>query len=89
MTARRLVWRYIETRDHRVMRRVNRWRAPRWLRVWMIWSSRLGNGWVWYSIGIVLLLFGGDVRYTAFAASVTAAAATMAGLMRCVRPPRP
>ena len=32
MTAKRMVWQFIETRDHRVMRRVNRWRAPRWLR---------------------------------------------------------
>ena len=65
MTARKVVWQYIETRDFRVMRRVNRWRAPRWLRIWMIWSSRLGDGWVWYSIGITLLLFGGDLRFAA------------------------
>ncbi len=57
MTARRMVWQYIEARDHRVMRRVNRWRAPRWLRVWMIWASRLGDGWIWYSVGITLLFW--------------------------------
>jgi undecaprenyl-diphosphatase len=78
MTARRMVWQFIEARDHRVMRRVNHWRAPRWLRIWMIWATRLGDGWIWYSTGIALLLFGGDLRFTAVAASVTAEAATVA-----------
>src|SRR5579863_1156021 len=78
MTPRRMVWQFIENRDHKVMRRVNRWRAPRWLRVWMIWSSRLGDGWIWYSIGITLLLFGGDLRFAAFGAAASAEAATVA-----------
>jgi undecaprenyl-diphosphatase len=77
MTARRMVWQFIEARDHRVMRRVNRWRAPRWLRVWMIWSTRLGDGWIWYTVGITLLLFGGDLRFIAFAASASAEIATV------------
>jgi undecaprenyl-diphosphatase len=72
-----MVWQYIEARDHRVMRRVNRWRAPRWLRVWMIWSTRLGDGWIWYSTGIILLLFGGDTRFAAFAACASAEAITV------------
>jgi undecaprenyl-diphosphatase len=78
MTTRRMVWRFIEARDHRVMRRLNRWRAPRWLRVWMVWSTRLGDGWIWYTVGIALLLFGGDMRFIAFGASATAVAATIA-----------
>jgi undecaprenyl-diphosphatase len=84
MTARRMVWQFIEARDHRVMRRVNRWRAPRWLRVWMVWSTRLGDGWIWYTVGITLLLFGGDMRYIAFGASSTAVAATIV-LFRAVK----
>ena len=78
MTAKRMVWQYIEARDHRVMRQVNRWRAPRWLRIWMIWSTRLGDGWIWYSIGITLLLLGGEFRFAAFAASASAVAVTIA-----------
>jgi undecaprenyl-diphosphatase len=78
MTARRAVWHFIEARDHRVMRRLNHWRAPRWLRVWMVLATRLGDGWIWYSVGIALLLFGGDLRFTACAASATAEAATVA-----------
>jgi undecaprenyl-diphosphatase len=77
MTAKRAVWEFIQARDHQVMRRVHRWRAPRWLRVWMVFASRLGDGWIWYSVGIVLLLFGGDLRFIAFAASATAEAATV------------
>ena len=56
MTARRMVWEFIQTRDYQVMRKVHRWRPPRWLRFWMIASTRLGDGWVWYSVGIALLL---------------------------------
>jgi len=78
MTTRRMVWQFIESRDHAVMRRVNRWRAPRWLRVWMVFSTRLGDGWIWYSIGIALLLLGGEYRFTAFAAAASAEVATVA-----------
>jgi undecaprenyl-diphosphatase len=72
MTAKRMVWQFIETRDHRIMRRVNHWSAPRWLRIWMIWSTRLGDGWIWYSIGVSVLLFGGKSRFEAFGASAIA-----------------
>jgi undecaprenyl-diphosphatase len=43
----------------------------------MIASTRLGDGWVWYSVGIALLLFGGDMRFIAFAAAASAEAATV------------
>ncbi len=42
MTVTRSVWGFIERRDHRVMRRMNRWRAPRWIRYWMIGFSAIG-----------------------------------------------
>jgi undecaprenyl-diphosphatase len=79
-----MVWQFIEARDHEVMRRVNHWRAPRWLRVWMVSSTRLGDGWIWYSVGIALLLFGGDLRFVAIAASASAEAAAVA-LFRIVK----
>jgi len=72
-----MVWEFIQARDYQVMRKVHRWRPPRWLRFWMIASTRLGDGWVWYSVGIALLLFGGDMRFIAFAASASAEAATV------------
>ncbi len=66
---------FIVTRDHRLMRRVHRWRAPRWVRLWMICATRGGDGWLWYLMGLVILLFGGANRYAA-----TASAALAAGL---------
>src|SRR5207245_2283464 len=36
MAVARNLWGYIDRRDHRLMRRMNRWRAPRWIRIWMI-----------------------------------------------------
>ncbi|MBZ5642399.1 MAG: phosphatase PAP2 family protein [Acidobacteriia bacterium] len=79
-----MVWQFIEARDHDVMRRVHHWRAPRWLRVWMISATRLGDGWIWYSVGIALLFFGGDLRFVAIAASAAAEAAAV-GLFRIVK----
>lgn len=61
------------------MKRVNGWRPPRWFRVWMICATRGGDGWLWYSMGLVLLLFGGPQgRHAVIAAA--AAAGTGAGL---------
>jgi hypothetical protein len=41
---------FIATRDYRLMRRVNRWSAPRWVRLWMICATRGGDGWLWYAL---------------------------------------
>ncbi len=73
MTVTRSLWGLIERRDYRVMRRVNRWRAPRWFRIWMITATRMGDGWIWYGLGLVLLLFGGPQRFLAFGAAGSAA----------------
>lgn len=51
---------FIESRDHAVMRTVHRWRAPRWIRLWMIAATRGGDGWAWYLAGLILALFGGE-----------------------------
>jgi len=73
MTVTRLVWGYIDNRDRRLMRRVNRWRPPRWFRIMMILSTRCGDGWLWYSLGVILLVFGGPHRFTAVLAAGAAA----------------
>ena len=64
---------YIASRDYRLMRRVNSWRAPRWIRLWMILATRGGDGWLWFAMGLVILLFGGDDRFPALAAAAMAA----------------
>jgi len=53
--SQRHLWGYIDRRDHRLMRRMNRWRAPRWFRIWMIVATRMGDGWIWYGLGLMLL----------------------------------
>ena len=64
--------RYIARRDQRLMRRVNRWPAPRWVRLWMLAATRGGDGWLWYAMGAVILLFGGEQRFRAAAAATLA-----------------
>lgn len=75
MTVGKAVWNQIESNDHRLMRRVHRWRAPRWFRILMIAATRGGDGWLWYTLGLILLLYGGDHRFAAIGAAACAAAA--------------
>ncbi|HLI30861.1 MAG TPA: phosphatase PAP2 family protein [Terriglobia bacterium] len=77
ITAARVIRGYIQRRDHTLMRRVNRWRPPRWFRWWMICATRLGDGWLWYALGGILLGFGGPDRFVAVAAGGLAAAASI------------
>jgi len=67
MAVARNLWGYIDRRDHRLMRRMNRWRAPRWFRVLMIAATRMGDGWIWYGVGLMLLAYGGPQRFSASA----------------------
>src|SRR5262249_25987342 len=73
MAIARNLWGHIERRDHRVMRRMNRWRAPRWIRYWMIAATRMGDGWLWYGLGAMLAIFGGEQRFAAIGAAGSAA----------------
>jgi undecaprenyl-diphosphatase len=80
--SRASVLHYIERRDHGLMRRVNRWPAPRWIRVWMICATRGGDGWLWYAMGLMLLLFGGPLRFAAVSTATTAAFLGVAVFLR-------
>ena len=73
MTAHQTMLRFIASRDHRLMRRVNQWPAPKWIRLWAIAATRAGDGWIWYLTGLAILLFGGDLRLTALASAGSAA----------------
>ncbi|MBZ5620275.1 MAG: phosphatase PAP2 family protein [Acidobacteriia bacterium] len=55
------------------MRRLNRWPAPRWIRVWMLSATRGGDGCFWYAIGLMILLFGGPERFLAVGSAALAA----------------
>jgi len=60
---------FIATRDHRLMRRVHRWRPPRWFRLWMILATRGGDRWLWYILSLLVVIFGGSTRYAALTAA--------------------
>lgn len=66
---------FIESRDHRLMRRMNRWSAPTWIRMWMMAATRGGDGWLWYGLLAILLVFGGPDRFRAAGAAVCAVGA--------------
>jgi undecaprenyl-diphosphatase len=74
MTPAQTMLEFIAARDHRLMRRVHQWRAPRWVRLWMICATRGGDGWLWYLMGLAILLFGGPQRFVAVAAASMAGA---------------
>ena len=58
--------------DYQLMRRINRWSAPKWLRVWMLVSTRGGDGWLWWATGLAVLFFGGSERVAALSAAALA-----------------
>jgi undecaprenyl-diphosphatase len=64
---------FIATRDYKLMRKINKWPAPRWVRLFAIAATRAGDGWLWYLVGLAILLFGGAGRLTAIAAAGSAA----------------
>jgi undecaprenyl-diphosphatase len=77
MILTRSVRAFIVTRDDRLMRRLHHWQAPRWVRAWMIAATRLGDGWLWYGLGIALLIAGGAKQ---LAAVESAGAAAISGV---------
>lgn len=64
---------FIAAGDLKLMRKLNNWRAPKWIRLWALAATRAGDGWLWGLIGIGILLFGHEGRGTAVAAAGSAA----------------
>ena len=64
--------------DHALMRKVNRWRAPRWIRWWMIASTRGGDGWFWGLCTVILMATRDAAR---FAALISCTLAAMVGIL--------
>jgi undecaprenyl-diphosphatase len=76
---------FIAHRDQRLMRRVNRWPAPGWVRLWMLAATRGGDGWLWYALGAVILAFGGSDRFRAIGAATLSTGAGIALFLRLKR----
>ena len=58
--------------DYFLMVRLNRWRPPRWIRVWMLAASRAGDGWLWWCCGLAVLASNDVARYEAILAAAVA-----------------
>jgi undecaprenyl-diphosphatase len=71
--------------DYGLMRRVNRWRAPLWLRLWMTAATRGGDGWLWYAMGSVVAVFGGARRIAALLAAALAVSVGIALFLKLKR----
>ena len=69
---------WVSIRDHRIMVRVNHWRPPTWLRLWMLAATRCGDGWLWYALGLFVAVYGGPQRLHALLAAVLAVSAGVA-----------
>lgn len=59
MTSHHIMLQFIAARDHKLMRKVNQWPAPKWVRWWAVAATRAGDGWIWYLAGLIVFLFGG------------------------------
>ena len=60
---------FIHRRDYNLMRRANNWEAPQWVRFYAMAATRAGDGWLWYAIGLAILLFGGSERFAVLSAA--------------------
>jgi undecaprenyl-diphosphatase len=83
---------FLAHNDLQLMKRVHRWRAPRWLRYSTFFVTRLGDGWLWYALAIIILCTGGQQRYAAVRAGLSASLAgilVFKQLKRFSRRPRP
>ena len=69
---------YVSESDLRVSRRVRRWTPPRFVRLWMLWATKLGDGWLWLAIGVALLAGGGPFHRVLAAAAIAAGVANIA-----------
>jgi undecaprenyl-diphosphatase len=78
--------------EYKLMRHLNRWRAPRWVRWWILLATRSGDGWLWGTIGIAVLLSSDPMRFRAVesaACAITAGILIFHRVKRRVRRKRP
>src|SRR5262245_23313300 len=78
-----LTW--VETRDHRLMRRINHWTPPRWMRLWMVAATRGGDGGLWYAVAALVLRSGGPSRFHSVIAAAIAVGTGIALFLRLKR----
>jgi len=77
--------------DGRLSDRILGWRPRRWVRVWMLTATRLGDGWLWVATAVLLALGGTRGLRVLSAGAVSAALANtfLVCVKGRVRRPRP
>lgn len=80
---------YLDTSDRRVSVRLADWNPPRWFQKWMIFATRLGDGWLWALIALLLLAIGDYGVLVAAGLASSAANVLMILLKRKFRRARP
>ncbi len=82
---------YVNHSDARLSGRLREWHAPRWVRVWMLGATRLGDGWLWSLLALLLSLRGGQAHKVLATGALAAgmASALLVAVKRRVRRPRP
>jgi undecaprenyl-diphosphatase len=82
---------YVLASDDRLSGRVLEWRPPRWVRVWMLTATRLGDGWLWLVTAALLAASGNRGLQVLAAGAVSAglANAFLVCVKGWVRRPRP
>jgi undecaprenyl-diphosphatase len=74
---------YVLASDGRFSGRLLDWRPPRWVRVWMLTATRLGDGWLW-ALAAVLLATSGE-RGLRVLGAIAVAGALASGLLVCIK----
>ncbi|MGA9705031.1 phosphatase PAP2 family protein [Pseudomonas sp.] len=78
--------------DGALLNRCSRSKPPRTVRLFIVACSRGGDGWLWWSAGLLVLSFGGTDRLQAFSAAFLSACSAVllfARLKVHIRRPRP
>jgi undecaprenyl-diphosphatase len=74
---------YVLASDDRLAGRLLAWRPPRWVRVWMLTATRLGDGWLWLGTALILAASGNRGFEVLSAGAVSAGLANV--LQLCVK----
>lgn len=63
---------YVVASDDRLFGQLCSWQPPRWVRLWMLWATRLGDGWLWL-LAAALLAGSGNRGLQVLSACLVAA----------------
>jgi undecaprenyl-diphosphatase len=74
---------HVQASDDRLSGRILEWQAPRWVRVWMLGATRLGDGWLWLLTAALLAAGGNRGLQVLSACAVSAGLANL--LLVCVK----